>query len=171
VRLPDGSQATREYIHHDGAVAVVPLLDEGPDPLLVLVRQFRHPTGQILLEIPAGKRDRDEAQLVCAQRELAEETGYAAREWAFAGEFFNAPAYSTEMIWIWLARGLVPGPARPDAGEFVETVTMRLSELAAVHDRGELPDVKTQLALHWLLRAQATGRAWPWQGVEIAGRL
>jgi ADP-ribose pyrophosphatase len=171
VALPDGSQATREYIRHDGAVAVVPLLDEGPDPLLVLVRQFRHPTGQILLEIPAGKRDRDEAQLVCAQRELAEETGYAAREWAFAGEFFNAPAYSTEMIWIWLARGLVPGPARPDAGEFVETVTMRLSELAAVHDRGELPDVKTQLALHWLLRAQATGRAWPWQGVEIAGPL
>jgi ADP-ribose pyrophosphatase len=160
VCLPDGSHATREYIQHGGAVAVVPLLDDGR---LVLVRQYRYPTGKVLLEIPAGKLDAGEAQLACAKRELREETGYVAREWAFGGEIHNAPAYSTESIWIWLARGLVPGPARPDAGEFVETVTMTLGELAAVHDRGELLDVKTQLALHWLLRAQATGRAWPWQ--------
>jgi ADP-ribose pyrophosphatase len=160
VSLPDGSHATREYIRHGGAVAVVPLLDDGR---LVLVRQYRYPTGKVLLEIPAGKLDTGESQLACAQRELREETGYVAREWAFGGEIHNAAAYSSESIWIWLARGLVPGPARPDVGEFVETVTMSLDELAAVHDRGELPDVKTQLALHWLLRAQATGRAWPWQ--------
>lgn len=166
VCLPDGSSATREFIRHGGAVAVVPLLDEGPDPRLVLVRQYRYPTAKVLLEIPAGKRDPGEEQLLCAQRELREETGYVAAEWAYGGEIHNAAAYSSESIWIWLARGLVAGPARPDAGEFVETVTMRLSELAAVHDRGELPDVKTQLALHWLLRAQATGRAWPWQHAE-----
>lgn len=166
VQLPDGSTATREFIRHDGAVAVVPLLDESADPLLVLVRQYRYPTGKVLLEIPAGKRDPGEAPLVCAQRELAEETGYVAREWAYGGEIHNAAAYSSESIWIWLARGLVAGDARPDAGEFVETVTMRLSELTALHDRGELPDVKTQLALHWLLRAQATGRVWPWRGAE-----
>ena len=160
VSLPDGSHATREYIRHGGAVAVVPLLDDGR---LVLVRPYRYPTGKVLLEIPAGKLDVGEAQLACAQRELREETGYVAREWAFGGEIHNAAAYSSESIWIWLARGLVPGPARPDVGEFVETVTMTLDELAAVHDRGELPDVKTQLALHWLLRAQATGRTWPWQ--------
>ena len=160
VSLPDGSHATREYIRHGGAVAVVPLLDDGR---LVLVRQYRYPTGKVLLEVPAGKLDPGEAQLACAQRELQEETGFIAREWAFGGEIHNAAAYSSESIWIWLARGLVPGPARPDVGEFVETVTMTLDELAAVHDRGELPDVKTQLALHWLLRAQATGRTWPWQ--------
>jgi len=163
VSLPDGSRATREYIRHGGAVAVVPLLDDGPDPRLVLVRQYRYPTGKVLLEIPAGKLDVGETQLACAQRELREETGYVAREWAFGGEIHNAAAYSSESIWIWLARDLVPGPARPDSGEFVETVTMTLGELAAVHDRGELPDVKTQLALHWLLRAQTTGRGWPWQ--------
>jgi ADP-ribose pyrophosphatase len=160
VSLPDGSHATREYIRHGGAVAVIPLLDDGR---VVLVRQYRYPTGKVLLEIPAGKLDAGEAQLACARRELREETGYVAREWAYGGEIHNAAAYSSESIWIWLARGLVPGPARPDAGEFVETVTMTLDELAAVHDRGELPDVKTQLALHWLLRAQATGRSWPWQ--------
>lgn len=171
VRLPDGSHATREFIRHNGAVAVVPLLDDSADPQLVLVRQYRYPTGKVLLEIPAGKRDAGEDQLVCAKRELQEETGYVAREWAYGGEIHNAAAYSSESIWIWLARGLVAGPARPDAGEFVETVTMRLSELAAVHDRGELPDVKTQLALHWLLRAQATGRVWHWHGADLPGPL
>ena len=115
-RLPDGSSATREFIRHGGAVAVVPLLDEGPDPRLVLVRQYRYPTAKVLLEIPAGKRDPGEDQLVCAQRELREETGYVAREWAYGGEIHNAAAYSSESIWIWFARGLVPGPARPDSG-------------------------------------------------------
>ena len=168
VSLPDGSHATREYIRHGGAVAVVPLLDDGR---LVLVRQYRYPTGKVLLEIPAGKLDPGEAQLACAQRELQEETGFIAREWAFGGEIHNAAAYSSESIWLWLARGLVPGPARPDVGEFVETVTMTLAELEAVHDRGGLPDVKTQLALHWLLRAQVTGRRWPWQHAGVPGPL
>ncbi len=168
VSLPDGSRATREYIRHGGAVAVIPLLDDGR---LVLVRQYRHPTGKVLLEIPAGKLDAGEDQLACAQRELQEETGYVAREWAFGGEIHNAAAYSSESIWIWLARGLVPGPARPDAGEFVETVTMSLAELETIHDAGHLPDVKTQLALHWLLRAQATGRTWPWQHASSPATL
>jgi ADP-ribose pyrophosphatase len=168
VRLPDGSTATREYIRHGGAVAVIALLDDGPDPRLVLVRQYRYPVAKVLLELPAGKRDGGEAQLACAMRELQEETGYVAREWAYGGEIHNAAAYSTESIWIWLARGLQAGPARPDAGEFVETVLMSLEELAALADRGELPDVKTQIALHWLLRARLTGRAWPWQSAAEA---
>ncbi len=171
VRLPDGSAATREYIQHSGAVAVVPLLDEGPNPRLVLVRQFRYPVGRVLLEIPAGRLEAGEDPLACAVRELREETGYTAQQWAFGGEIHNAAAYSTESIWIWLARGLVPGPARPDVGEFVETVVLTLCELEALHNRGELPDVKTQLALHWLLRAQATGRVWPWQHAAPAGHL
>ena len=166
VRLPDGSAATREYIRHGGAVAIIPLLDEDPDPRLVLVRQYRYPIAKVLLELPAGKLDAGEAQQACAMRELREETGYQAREWAYGGEIHNAAAYSSESIWIWLARGLVPGPARPDAGEFVETVVMRLSELEATHDRGELPDVKTQLAMHWLLRVQSGRMSLPWQHVD-----
>lgn len=163
VTLPDGGRATREYLRHGGAVAVVPLLDgDGSAPRLVLVRQYRYPLARVLLEFPAGKLEPGEAQLACAKRELQEETGYLAREWAFGGEIHNAAAYSSESIWIWFARGLVPGPARPDDGEFVETVTLAQAELEALADRGELTDVKTQIGLAWLQRWQAGHRTLPW---------
>lgn len=164
VQLPDGSAATREFIQHPGAVAVIPLLDSGPDPRLVLVRQHRYPIDRVLLEWPAGKRDAHEATLACAQRELVEETGYVATEWAFAGHIHNAAAYSTERLTLWFARGLVPGPARPDHGEFVETVLMTAAELAALDARGELTDVKTLIGLHWLQQCLTGNRAWAWAG-------
>lgn len=167
VQLPDGSPATREYLRHSGAVAVVPLLDDGR---LVLVRQYRYPVQKVLLEFPAGKLEPGEDTLVCGQRELQEETGFVAREWAFGGEIHNAAAYSTESIWIWFARGLQAGPARLDAGEFVETVVMPEAELEALCDRGELPDVKTQIGLHWLQRWQAGKMSLHWQrGAAAAG--
>ncbi|MDP1901824.1 MAG: NUDIX hydrolase [Rubrivivax sp.] len=165
VQLPDGSTATREYLRHGGAVAVVPLLDDGPVLRLVLVRQYRYPLAKVLLEFPAGRLEAGEAQLACAMRELQEETGYVAREWAYGGEIHNAAAYSSESIWIWFARGLLPGPARPDAGEFVETVSFTQPELEALADRGELPDVKSQVGLGWLQRWQAGHRALPWHTV------
>jgi ADP-ribose pyrophosphatase len=158
VRLPDGSAATREYIQHPGAVAVIPLLDDGR---VVLVRQYRYPVSKVLLEFPAGKLEVGEATLACAQRELAEETGYTATEWAFAGEIHNAAAYSTESIWLWFARGLVPGAQNLDAGEFVEVVRLTEAELDALALRGQLPDVKTRIGLHWLQRWRAG--AWPLQ--------
>lgn len=162
VTLPDGSHATREYLRHGGAVAVVPLLDDAAGLRLVLVRQYRYPLARVLLEFPAGKLEPGEAQLACAQRELQEETGYLAHEWAYGGEIHNAAAYSSESIWIWFARGLVPGPARPDAGEFVETVSLPQAEVEALADRGELTDVKTHIGLAWLQRWQAGHRALPW---------
>jgi ADP-ribose pyrophosphatase len=173
VELPDGSRATREYLRHNGAVAVVPLLDSegGSEPRLVLVRQYRYPLQKVLLELPAGKLEAGEDTLACAMRELQEETGYIAREWAYGGEIHNAAAYSTESIWIWFARGLQPGPARPDAGEFVETVTMPLSALEALSDRGELPDVKTQIGLFWLLRARAGKMSLPWRSGSSGSHL
>lgn len=168
VRLPDGSTATREYIRHPGAVAVIPLLDDDADPRLVLVRQHRYPIDRVLLEWPAGKREAGEPTIACAQRELLEETGYTAAEWAWAGWIHNAAAYSSEGIALWFARALVPGPARPDAGEFVETVTLRLSALAALDARGELTDVKTLIGLHWLQAALSGHRSWSWTSVENA---
>lgn len=159
VRLPDGSTATREYIQHPGAVAVIPLLDDGR---VVLVRQYRYPLSKVLLEFPAGKLDAGEPTLACAQRELAEETGYTATEWAFAGEIHNAAAYSTESIWLWFARGLVPGPQNLDAGEFVEVARLSESELDALAQRGELPDVKTRIGLHWLQRWRAGAWTLDW---------
>jgi ADP-ribose pyrophosphatase len=170
VALPDGQAATREYIAHPGAVAVVPLLDgaQGLAHRVVLVRQYRYPVGHVLLELPAGKRDPGETTLACAMRELLEETGYTAAEWAYAGEIHNAAAYSTESIWLWFARGLVPGPQRLDAGEFVEVVSHSVAELDALASGPGLPDVKTRIALHWLQRWQAG--AWPlrWQAAADA---
>ena len=168
VRLPDGSSATREYIQHAGAVAVIPILDDGR---LVLVRQHRYPVAKVLLEWPAGKRDANETTLACGMRELLEETGYAASEWACAGEIHNAAAYSSESIWLWFARGLKAGPARPDHGEFVETVTLSLHELQALDAAGGLSDVKTLVGLHWLLQCQAGRRPWVWHSAADAARL
>jgi ADP-ribose pyrophosphatase len=160
VALPDGSQATREYIVHPGAVMVVPLL---PDGRLVMERQHRHPMGKVMLEFPAGKIDPGEAPFACAVRELAEETGYRAAEWARAGILHNAIAYSTEGIEIWFARGLTPGAPELDAGEFLETVVHSADELDAMVASGAVTDAKTLIGLLWVQKWQAG--LWPmtWQ--------
>jgi ADP-ribose pyrophosphatase len=160
VALPDGSHATREYIVHPGAVAVVPLLDDGR---VVMVRQYRYPIGKAIIEIPAGKIDPGEPTLQTARRELREETGFSAREWAFACEIHNAAAYSTESIWIYFARGLVAGEQRLDAGEFLDVLPMSVDELDALARQGGLPDVKTVIGLHWLQRWRAGAWTLPWQ--------
>lgn len=167
VELPDGRLATREYIQHQGAVAVLALLDEGPNPRLALVRQHRHPVGRVLLELPAGRLEEGETTLACAQRELLEETGYLAAEWAFGIEIHNASAYSSESIWIWLARGLQPGRQRLDADEFVEVALHTAEELDRICADGGLPDVKTVVGLHLLQRWLAGARKLQWQQAEI----
>jgi len=106
VALPDGSVAEREYIVHPGAVMVVPLLDDGR---VVVERQWRYPMARAMLEFPAGKLEAGEPVLECAVRELAEETGYRAGEWARAGILHNAISYSTEGIEVWFARALAAG--------------------------------------------------------------
>jgi ADP-ribose pyrophosphatase len=160
VRLPDGSNAQREYIVHPGAAMIVPVLDDGR---IVVVRQWRYPMGRAMLEFPAGKLDADEPPLQCAARELTEETGYRATEWASAGVMHNAIAYSTEVIHVWFARGLVAGAAKLDQGEFLEVGTASLDELDAAAREGGLTDAKTLTGLLWLQQWRA-GR-WPltWQ--------
>ncbi len=160
VALPDGAHATREYIVHPGAVMVVPLL---PDGRLLMERQYRYPMGRVMLEFPAGKLDPGEAPFTCAVRELAEETGYRAAEWAHAGLLNNAVAYSTEAIDIWFARELTAGAAQLEAGEFLETVVCSADELDALCARGEVTDAKTMIGLLWLQKWHAG--AWPlaWQ--------
>ena len=158
VALPDGAQATREYIVHPGAVMIVPLLDDGR---LLMERQYRYPVGRVMLEFPAGKLDPGENVKACAQRELAEETGYRAKEWARAGVLRNAPAYADEVIEIWFARGLQAGQRSLDVGEFIELTTLDEAELDAAAGRGEVTDAKTLIGLLWLQRWRA-GR-WPLQ--------
>lgn len=147
VRLPDGSLAAREYIVHPGAVMIVPLLD---DDRVVVERQFRYPMGRVMLEFPAGKIDPGEPPLQCAIRELAEETGYVAREWARAGILHNAIAYSNEGIEVWFARGLRAGERSLDAGEFLDVGSETVDELERQAARGELTDAKTLIGLLWL---------------------
>jgi ADP-ribose pyrophosphatase len=147
VRLPDGSNATREYIVHPGAVVVVPVLDDGR---LVLVRQHRYPLDKVLLEFPAGKIDPGEPVARCAARELAEETGYRAAQWARAGVLHNAAAYSNEGIELWFARGLQPGAQALDHGEHIDVALHDADELDAMALRGELTDAKTLIGLLWL---------------------
>ena len=160
VRLPDGAQAQREYIVHPGAVMVVPLLDDGR---LVVERQWRYPLARVMLEFPAGKLEGGEPPLQCATRELIEETGYRAAEWARAGILHNAIAYSNEGIEVWFARGLVLGERRLDAGEFLDVTEMSAGQLDVLAQRGELTDAKTLIGLMWLQNWRA-GR-WPlaWQ--------
>jgi ADP-ribose pyrophosphatase len=147
VRLPGGAEATREYIVHPGAVMVVPLLDDGR---LVIERQWRYPLARAMIEFPAGKIDRGEPPQQCAIRELIEETGYRAAEWARAGILHNAIAYSNEGIEVWFARGLTLGKRKLDQGEFLDVLNITVDELQALAGSGELTDAKTLIGLLWL---------------------
>jgi ADP-ribose pyrophosphatase len=164
VRLPDGGEATREYVVHPGAVVVVPLL-EGPDgqTRIVLERQYRYPIGQVMVELPAGKLESGEDPLLCGQRELLEETGYQAREWARAGQMHLAIAYSTEVIHIYFARGLSLGKRNLDQGEFLDVFMATPDELMAWCRDGQVTDAKTLSCMLWMHNVLAGD--WPlnWQ--------
>lgn len=148
VRLPDGGTATREYVIHPGAVVIVPLMDDGR---VLLERQFRYPVQQVMIEFPAGKLDvPGEDRLACARRELLEETGYTAGEWAHAGQLHPVISYSTEFIDIWFARGLVPGQRSLDQGEFLDVIFATPQELLQWCRDGKVTDAKTLSCALWL---------------------
>jgi len=148
VRLPDGSQGAREYVRHPGAVAVVPLFDDGR---VLLERQFRYPQRREFIEIPAGKLEPGEPHLETAKRELIEETGYVAGEWTRLGVIHTAIAYTDEAIDLFVAKKLQKqGAAQLDAGEFVETLVMPLDEAISLVRSGGITDVKTVAGLLWV---------------------
>jgi ADP-ribose pyrophosphatase len=147
VRLPDGSEGTREYIRHPGAVAIVPLFEDGR---LLLERQFRYPHGREFIEVPAGKVDPGEPHLETAKRELLEETGYAAKEWQRIGVIHTAIAYTDEAIEIFLAQKLEKRERKLDQGEFIDTVIIGFDEAIAMIRDGRITDAKTVTALLWV---------------------
>ena len=169
VRLPDGERAVREYVRHPGAVMIVPLLTDAQGEMqVVLERQFRYPVAQVMIEFPAGKLDPGEASQSCAQRELLEETGYRAEQWALAGRLHPVISYSTEFIDIWFARGLTAGESQLDAGEFLEVFTASPAQLLAWCRDGQVTDGKTLTAALWLQNVLSGSWALTWQGVVEA---
>ena len=149
VSLPDGEVAIREYLTHPGAVAIVAILD---DDRVLLERQFRYPINKACIEIPAGKLEIGEDHLLCAQRELEEETGYTAKKWSYIRRIHPVISYSTEFIDIYLAEELVLGPSHLDDEEFLDVFAAPLEQLIAWVEEGEITDVKTTISAYWLDR-------------------
>jgi len=146
VRLPDGSQARREYVLHPGAALILPLFDDGS---VLLERQFRYPVGSHFYELPAGKLEPNEPSLETARRELQEETGYVASEWRELGRVHPCVGYSNETIDFFLARKLEFKGAQLDHGEFLETLRLPLADGLDWIRRGRISDTKTILGLFW----------------------
>lgn len=145
VLLPNGREAIREVCEHVGGVGVLPINAEGD---VILVRQFRYPYGQTLLEIPAGKIDRGpEGHLACGARELREETGYTAGRMIYMGEMYPSPGFLTEVLHLYCALDLHSGACDPDEDEFVETVSMPFTELEKLVASGSIRDGKTIAAV------------------------
>lgn len=145
VKLPNGDTSTREWIKHQGAAAVLPILPNGD---IILVKQYRYPIGKVTLEIPAGKLDSpDEEPLVCATRELSEETGYTAANYQKLTTLATTVGFSNEYIHIYLATGLTSGKQHTDDDEFINVVTMPLSEAMAMIDNGTIYDAKSVTAI------------------------
>jgi ADP-ribose pyrophosphatase len=140
VALPDATRSKREVVEHAESVAVVPVLENGG---IVLIRQFRLPAGGVLLEIPAGVVEPGESPAECGQRELAEEIGCAAGRLAPLFSMYLAPGYSTELIHLFVAAGLMPAPQAPDADEFIEPTVVTPEEARRLIADGAIRDAKT----------------------------
>jgi ADP-ribose pyrophosphatase len=147
VRLPDGSTGAREYIRHPGAVAIVPMFDDGR---VLLERQFRYPHHREFIEVPAGKLEPGEPALDTAKRELLEETGYVAAEWTRLGVIHTAIAYTDEGIEIFLAKKLEKRERKLDQGEFLELLIVDFAEAVRMIRDGRITDAKSVSALLWI---------------------
>lgn len=139
-----GKSVDMECIKHPGGAAVVPLL---PDGSVVLIKQYRYVVNDTIWEIPAGRLEKDEMPRDCALRELEEEVGYKATEVVQLCEIYSAPAYCTEIIYLFLATGLIPGKQCLDDDEYIEIVTLPLDEAVAMVEKGEIKDAKTVTGL------------------------
>lgn len=143
--LPNGATAPREVVEHNGGVCVVPLTDDGK---IIFVEQYRYPYGEVILEIPAGKRDSlEEEPLKTGIRELKEETGATAQKMTFLGELYPTPGYCGEIIWMYAATGLDFGEQQPDEDEFLNIKTYTLEDAVEKILSGEIKDAKTQAAI------------------------
>ena len=155
---PGGRESERDVIRHNGSVVILAIdtSKSKKDPWLVIERPYRQAATQFLWELPAGKLEAGEEPLVGAKRELAEETGYAAKKWTPLVEYYASPGFLGESMIVFLAEGLVAGDAHPEEDEKIEFRLVKLSEVLKMIDKGAILDGKTLTSV--LLYARRTGR-------------
>ncbi len=145
IELPDGKPGTREVVEHKGGVCVLALTKDNE---ILMVRQFRYPYLEEVLEIPAGKRESlEEDPFECGKRELKEETGATAQSYTFLGKLYPTPGYTNEIIYMYLAEDLSFGEDNPDEDEFLEVEKIHFKTALKMVLDGQLPDAKTQCAI------------------------
>ena len=148
IEYESGNRGIREIAIHPGGAVVIPVKDDGK---IILVKQFRYPLKKKLIELPAGKLDKDEDPLVCATRELEEETGYKAKEIKKLGEIYTAPGYCTEVLHIYSVIGLIPGNHNREEGEHeMEILELPINKIEEMITKGEITDAKTIVGIYYL---------------------
>ncbi len=150
VMLSNGRKTKRDVILHPGAVAVLAVT---PKEEIILVKQYRYPVGKVTYEIPAGKLEEGEEPLMTAKRELAEETGYRAKEWEKLTAFYAAPGYANEVIHLFWAENLQRTEARPDPDEIIDYEKISIKQAYEQVLAGEIDDAKTIMGILWLVNS------------------
>ena len=154
VTRPDGEMVSLEFVRHPGSVVILPLLD---DDRVCLIRSRRLTVDQTLIELPAGTREPDETPLLTARRELIEETGYRAAQFDELATYYPSPGVLSEQMWLFVARGLTPGPHAREPNEEIENLVVSWDEALSMIDRGEIRDGKTLAAILLWQRKRAAG--------------
>ena len=149
VLLPNGNTSTREWIKHPGAVCCIPILPNGK---IVLIRQYRYAVKEEMIEIPAGKLDKNEIPEKCALRELEEEIGYRANKLTLLANIHPAVGFTNEKIWLYLAEKLVKTEQSLDFDEFLELIPTKLDDAVKMVWSGQITDVKTIIGILWAQR-------------------
>ena len=149
VKLPDGNTSTREWINHPGAACIIPIMTDGK---LALIKQYRYPVQSIMIELPAGKLDKEESPEACAIRELEEEIGYSAGKLTFVAKIHPAIGFANEQMWIFLAEQLIQSQKNTDHDEFVELMPTAINQAVELVWSGAITDVKTIIGILWAER-------------------
>ena len=151
VREPNGIAAIRDVIRHSGSVVILAVDNSADEPRILLERQYRYAAEEYMLELPAGRIDPGESALAAGKRELLEETGYSARRWKKALFFYPSPGFLEETMTVYLAQGLTPGKAQPEADEKIEHNLVRLSTITQLIRSGRIQDGKTIASVLWFI--------------------
>jgi ADP-ribose pyrophosphatase len=152
---PAGIRARRDIVRHPGSVVILAVEENRSHPRILLERQYRHAAQSYMWELPAGRIDEGERELAAARRELLEETGYTATRWQRILKFYASPGFIDETMAVYLARGLRPGTAQPEADEFIKIRLFPLPEAVRMVMKGLIHDAKTISSVLWFAQKRA----------------